>query len=115
MLAVPGDTLIELITAATILPVLIYSGTVILYLRVRKTLGTQEGAFSLGRFELPVAIAALARLATAFCVLVLPVESRTPDLIVGGLLLLGVLFFAGMYLMNRDALESEPGDTKILE
>ena len=55
MLVVPGAALLELITASTILPALIYGATVILYLAVRKRLERKEGAFSLGRFELPVA------------------------------------------------------------
>ena len=52
MLVVPGAALLELITASTILPALIYGATVILYLAVRKRLGHKEGAFSLGRYEL---------------------------------------------------------------
>ena len=95
---------------ATILPVLIYSGAVVLYLGVRKKLDTKEGAFSLGRFELPVAVGALVWLAIAFCVLVLPASSHTSDAIVGGLILVGAIFFAGLYIFNREALETEPGD-----
>ena len=109
MVFVPGDSLIKLITASTILPLLIYFCVVVLYLSVRRKLGTREGAFSLGRFELPVAIGALAWLALALSVLVLPAESRTSDVIVGGLLLAGALFFAGMYTFNRKVLETEPG------
>ena len=56
MLTVPGAALLELITASTILPALIYGATVILYLPVRKRLEHKEGAFSLGRYELPVAV-----------------------------------------------------------
>ena len=70
MLAVPGAALLELITASTILPALIYGATVILYLAVRKRLEHKEGAFSLGRFELPVAIGALAWSAFVLFVLV---------------------------------------------
>ena len=59
MVALPGAALLELITASTILPALIYGATVVLYLAVRKRLERKKGAFSLGRFELPVAIGAL--------------------------------------------------------
>src|ERR1700722_7200081 len=48
MVALPGDALLQLITAGTILPVIIYGATVILYLAVRKRLAVREGAFSLG-------------------------------------------------------------------
>jgi amino acid transporter len=107
MLAIPGKALIELITASTILPVIIYGATVVLYLAVRKRLGRKEGAFSLGRFELLVAIGALAWLAVALFALVVPHEAQTPDLIVIGLLVLGGLFFLGMLTFRRRSLDAE--------
>ena len=73
MVAVPGAALLELITASTILPALIYGATVILYLAVRKRLERKEGAFDLGRFELPVAIGALVWSVFVLFVLVAPV------------------------------------------
>lgn len=115
MLTLPGDSLIKLITSGTILPVLIYAGTVVLYLCVRKKLEATEGAFSLGRFELPVAIVALAWLTFALGTLVLPSSTRTSDLIAGGMIGIGAVFFLGMYLFNREALETEPDDTKIVD
>ena len=36
-----------------------YAMTIVLYLVVRRKLGRKEGAFSLGRFEVPVAVVAL--------------------------------------------------------
>lgn len=59
MAALPGEAMLQLITASTILPIALYAATVVLYLRVRGRLARQEGAFDLGRFEFPVAIAAL--------------------------------------------------------
>jgi amino acid transporter len=53
MAALPGAAQLELITASTILPAIVY-------LAVRKRLDRKKGAFDLGRFELPVAIGALA-------------------------------------------------------
>jgi amino acid transporter len=72
MVALPGNALLQLITAGTILPVIIYGATVVLYLAVRKRLAAKEGAFSLGRLELPVAIGALLWLVVALRVHVLP-------------------------------------------
>lgn len=109
MLALPGDALMELITASTILPLLIYAATVVLYLVVRGRLEAKEGAFSLGRLEVPVAVAALLWLTGALCVLMLPSESLTSVLIVGGLIAAGAVFFAGLLLTDREALETEPG------
>ena len=76
MVALPGSALLQLIIGSTILPALIYGATVVLYLVVRKRLERKEGGFSLGRFELPVAIAALIWVAIALFVLVSPPGAR---------------------------------------
>ena len=115
MVALPGNALLQLITSGTILPVIIYGATVVLYLAVRKRLAAKEGAFSLGRFELPVAIGALVWLIVALIVLVLPHESRVPVLIVVGLILAGGVFFLLMLTFDRQSLEAEPGEVSVLE
>ena len=89
---------------------LIYGATVILYLVVRKTLERKEGGFSLGRFELPVAIAALIWVAAAMVFLVTPGDASVPVLIVIGLILAGGVYFAKMMIVNREVLDAEPGD-----
>jgi amino acid transporter len=109
MVALPGAALLKLIIASTILPAIIYGSTIVLYLVVRRRLGRQEGAFNLGRFELPVAICALAWVAVALFVLVVPAEALVPDVIVIGLLVAGGLFFLGLLIADREALESRPG------
>ena len=78
MLALPGDALIPLIVGSTLLPALIYGGIVILYLAVRKRLEHKEGGFSLGRFEMPVAVAALIWEAFVLFVLVTPGGNTIP-------------------------------------
>jgi amino acid transporter len=108
MIALPGAALLQLIIASTILPAIIYGLTIALYLVVRKRLVRQEGAFNLGRFELPVAICALVWVAVALFVLVVPAEAFVPDVIVVGLLIAGGLFFLGLLIFNREALEYEP-------
>ncbi|MCP2289646.1 APC family permease [Nocardia amikacinitolerans] len=115
MVALPGDALLELITASTILPALIYGSTIVLYLTVRKRLDRRKGAFDLGRFELPVAIAALLWSAVALFVLVTPEDAVVPVLIVAGLLVTGGLFFLALLIFDREALETEPGDVSVFE
>ncbi|WP_260146397.1 APC family permease [Streptomyces sp. 2132.2] len=110
MVALPGAALLELITASTILPALIYGATIVLYLAVRGRLGRKKGAFDLGRFELPIAIAALVWTLVALFVLVSPREALVSVVIVAGLLLVGGLFFLVMLTVDREALETEPGD-----
>jgi amino acid transporter len=108
MLALPGDALIQLITASTILPILLYTVTVILYLAVRGKLERKEGAFDLGRFELPIAIVALIWLVLAMFILVTPNAAFIPAMIVTGLMLIGGLFFLGILIFDRKSLNSEP-------
>ncbi|MEV7612545.1 amino acid permease [Streptomyces sp. NPDC089799] len=114
MLALPGAALLELITASTILPALIYGATIVLYLAVRKRLDRRKGAFDLGRHEMPVAVCALAWTLLALFVLVSPVEARTSVVIVAGLIVLGGVFFLGMLVFDRRALDTEPGDENTL-
>jgi amino acid transporter len=110
MLALPGAALLQLIIGSTILPALIYGAIVILYLAVRKRLEHKEGGFSLGRFELPVAIAALIWEAVVLFVLVTPGDATVPTLIVIGLILAGGVYFAYMMIINRAVLDIEPGE-----
>jgi hypothetical protein len=82
----------------------------ILYLAVRKRLEHKQGGFSLGRFELPVSIAALIWVAVALVFLVTPGDATVPALVVLGLILAGGVYFAYMLLFNREVLDTEPGD-----
>ncbi|MFJ6095844.1 APC family permease [Williamsia muralis] len=108
LVVLPGDALIKLITASTLLPALIYGAIVVLYLVVRKRLDRKEDGFSLGRFELPIAVAALIWVAFALFVLVTPGDSTSSNVIVAGLILLGGVYFAKMMIFNREVLETEP-------
>lgn len=115
MVALPGAALLELITASTILPALIYGSTTVLYLAVRRRLGRRKGAFDLGRLELPVAVAALVWTIVALVVLVTPDEALVPLVIVVGLLVVDGLFFLGMLISDRRCLEAEPGDVDVFK
>ena len=110
MVGLPGEALLQLIVGGTILPALIYGAVVILYLAVRKGLARKEGGFSLGRFEVPIAVAALIWVAFALLALVTPADAVVPALVVLGLLLIGGVYFAKMMIFNREVLASEPGD-----
>ncbi|UNB55494.1 APC family permease [Mycolicibacterium sp. YH-1] len=107
MLALPGEALLQLIIGSTILPALIYGAIVILYLVVRKRLEHKEGGFSLGRFELPVAVAAMIWVAFVLFVLVTPEAAFVPVLIVLGLILAGGVYFATMLVFHREVLDAE--------
>ncbi len=113
MVALPGAALLQLIIGSTILPALIYGAIVVLYLAVRKRLERKEGGFSLGRFEVPIAVAALIWEAIVLFVLVTPGDASVPVLIVLGLILAGGVYFAILYFFHRDVLEIEPADDSV--
>lgn len=108
LVALPGQALLELIIGSTILPALIYGAIVILYLAVRKRLDRKEGGFSLGKFEIPVAVGALFWIVGALFVLVTPADARVPGLIVIGLITAGGIYFAKMMIFDREILDTEP-------
>jgi amino acid transporter len=108
--ALPGDALMVLITSGTVFPAVTYGAITVLYLSVRKRLERREGGFSLGRFELPVAIGALLWSVCAVVILLSPSSSLTSIVIVAGLFGLGGLYFAYMMIFNREVLQTEPGD-----
>ena len=115
MVALPGAALLQLITASTILPAMVYGATIVLYVVVRKRLGRRKVAFDLGRFELPVAIGALVWSIIVLFVLVSPSDDLGPALIVAGLLILGGAYFVGLLMFNREVLETEPGDVSVFK
>jgi amino acid transporter len=110
MVGLPGKALIQLIVGGTILPALTYGAIVVLYLAVRKRLEKKEGGFSLGRYEVPIAIAALVWVAFAIFTLVTPEAAFVPTLVVLGIVLTGGIYFAYMMIFTHEVLESEPGE-----
>jgi amino acid transporter len=109
MLVMPGGALIQLITAGAIFNNIPYALTIVLYLVVRKKLGRKAGAFSLGRFEVPVAVVALAWVVIAIFVVSVSEATVTTFLIVGGLVLSGAVYLGYLLKCRREVLEREPG------
>jgi amino acid transporter len=109
MVGLPGAALLKLIQATSILPAIIYGATIVLYLAVRGRLDRRAGGFDLGRFEVPVAIGALAWIVFALFALVTPPNAVVSVVIVVGLLLLGAVYLAYLWLAKREVLEHEPG------
>ncbi|WP_045822921.1 amino acid permease [Williamsia herbipolensis] len=113
MVVIPGDALLELITAGTLFPAITYGLIVVLYLAVRRRLSHTEGAFSLGRFDVPVAVAALAWTIFAVVVLVSPMSTATPIVIVVGLIAIGAAYLVSMLAFRRSVLTHEPSATAL--
>ena len=111
MVALPGEALLELITASTILPVVIYGTTVALYLAVRRRLDRKEGAFDLGASSCPSRSSRWSGLAgrgDGCSGDPPPGAALVSVLIVLGLMLVGGLSFVGMLMFDRKSLDTEP-------
>jgi amino acid transporter len=106
MAVVPGAALIQLILTGAILMFLPYGMTIVLYLSVRSRLGRQEGAWDLGRWEMPVAVAALLWVVVALVVAIATAPSAGPLLIVVGLILVGGVYFAYLLIFRRHVLRT---------
>jgi amino acid transporter len=113
LLVLPGDALLALITSGTIFPAVTYGCVVILYLAVRKHLDRNAEAFDLGRYETPVAVAALIWTICAVVILISPDSTTVPLVIVAGLLVVGALYFGYMMVFNRGVLDHEPGNANV--
>ena len=114
MAVMPGAALLELLTAGSIIPAMLYSMTVVLFLAVRKRFVRREGAFDLGRAELPVAVTALIWMGFALFVLIAPATSVVPVIIVGALIVAGAIYFGYLLFFHREVLETEPGDVETI-
>lgn len=109
MVTMPGGALLQLILAGAIFTNIPYAMTIVLYLSVRRKLDHREGAFDLGRFEVPVAVVALVWVLLALLFVIVSAGSVVPVLIVVGLMLAGGMYFAYLLKFQRQVLEHEPG------
>ncbi|HEX6674897.1 MAG TPA: amino acid permease [Actinomycetes bacterium] len=105
------DALFKLFTASTLMPAILYAGTVLLYVFTAHRVQHETGYFSLGRWEWPVIVGALVWLAYELTVLIGPSDFRGAQgyalLAVG----LGVVVFGLMWLLEPAAMRREAGVT----
>jgi amino acid transporter len=101
--------LVTLFTASTIMPALLYASTVILYVFAGRRRGGGAGHFSLGKFEIPVIVGALVWLAYELIVLIGPSVFRDAQYYVLGALGVGLVFYAGQWLLEPAAMRTEQG------
>ncbi|MFI1827516.1 APC family permease [Streptomyces sp. NPDC020412] len=95
--AMTTDALFSLFSAATLLPAIIYAGTVLMYVVKRKSLPPTQG-FSLGRWEIPVIVVASVWLGYELLIF-RDASFRDPWLYVLVLFALGAVYFA--FLLAR--------------
>jgi amino acid transporter len=105
--------LVTLFTASTIMPALLYAGTVLLYVLTSRQRGRLDGLGvtqrPFGRFELPIVAGALIWLAYELVVLIGPGAFRDAQYYVLGSLGLGLVFYLVQLVTEREAMRSEPG------
>lgn len=109
IVGIRGGAMLQLILAGAILVTIPYGMTIVLYLAVRGKLERKQGAFDLGRFEVPVAVTALVWLIIAAFVSIMSAPTAAPILIVVGMLLVGGAYLAYMLMFRREVLDHEPG------
>ncbi|MEU5977047.1 APC family permease [Streptomyces sp. NPDC047315] len=90
--AMTTDALFSLFSAATLLPAIIYAGTVLMYVVKRKSLPPTQG-FSLGRWEIPVIVVASVWLVYELLIF-RDASFRDPWLYVLVLFAIGAVYFA---------------------
>jgi len=102
-----------LFTASTIMPALLYTGTVLLYVFTSGRRGTSEavGTHSrpFGKWEIPVIAGALIWLAYELCILIGPKEFRDAQYYVLGALGVGLVFYVVQLITEPRAMRTEPG------
>jgi hypothetical protein len=96
--------LATLFTASTIMPALLYAGTVLLYLFTRDR--TKRSTF--GKYEIPIVVGALIWLTYELIVLVGPSAFRDAQYYVLGALGLGLVFFVMQLVLEPEAMRTEP-------
>jgi amino acid transporter len=102
-----------LFTASTIMPALLYTGTVVLYVFTSGRRGTQPAGGTqprpFGKWEIPVIAGALIWLAYELCILIGPKEFRDAQYYVLGALGVGLVFYVVQLILEPRAMRTEPG------
>jgi amino acid transporter len=98
-----------LFTASTIMPALLYTATVVLYVLAGRRRHERGDHFSLGRWEIPVVAGALIWLVYELIILIAPSAFRDAQYYVLGSLGLGLIVYAVQWILEPRAMRSEPG------
>jgi len=104
------DALTTLFTASTLLPTIVYTGTVGLYAWTARRHGppSEDGSFRLGRWERPIVAGALAWLGIELLVLLAPARFRPAQAYALAAVALGLVVYAVMRVAEPTAMTSQP-------
>jgi amino acid transporter len=106
LLGTNTGALFTLFTASTLMPAILYAGTVVLYVVVARHVEVESARFRLGRFEWPVVVGALLRLAFELVVLLGPAQFRAAQRYALGAIALGAVVYALMWVLEPYAMRS---------
>ena len=101
--------LTTLFTASTIMPAILYTSTVLLYIYARWRHRGRPGQVALGRWEIPVIVGALVWLVYELIVLIGPSVFRDAQYYVLGALGVGLVFYAVQWMLEPAAMRAEEG------
>jgi len=105
--------LATLFTASTIMPALLYAGTVLLFILTSRRRGAGEGQGTrprpFGKYEVPIVAGAVIWLAYELIILIGPKEFRDAQYYVLGALGVGLVFYLVQLVTEREATRKEPG------
>jgi len=101
--------LITLFTASTIMPAILYTSTVLMYVYARWRHRGSSAPVTLGRWEIPVIVGALVWLAYELIVLIGPSVFRDAQYYVLGALGVGLVFYVVQWITEPTAMRSEEG------
>ncbi|NJC65456.1 amino acid permease [Planosporangium flavigriseum] len=105
------DALAQLLGAATLMPAILYAGTVALYIATRHKYTPRADDFSLGRWEKPVVAGAVMWLVIELCIFMIPAQFRDAQYYALGTLAVGAVLFAVVWFTRRAQLTSERGES----
>ncbi|MDL4772581.1 amino acid permease [Actinomadura xylanilytica] len=108
--------LADLLGAGTLMPAILYAGTVLLYIFTRRGYTPSEGDFRLGKWEIPVVVGAVVWLVVELSIFVIPSDFRAAQLYVLATVAVGAVVFAVVWTTRRAQLTRVPDlETPVLE
>lgn len=105
------NALVQLFTASTLMPAVLYLLTVLLYVFTAHRHPTESGYFTLGRWEWPVIVGSIVWLVYELSVLIIPSDFRTAQYYALGAIGVGAVVFVVMRMLEPGAMSHEVGAT----
>jgi len=103
--------LVSLFTASTLMPAILYTGTVVLYVATARRIGRDADPryFHLGRWEGPVVTGALIWLVYELVILLGPAQFRSAQQYAAGTVVFGLVVFGVLWFLEPEAMRTMPG------